>query len=92
MLTATADVIDRVRPAFSGVTGLEAVYVANAGSAGGELTNVLKAGYASAIGLYGMHRYFHTRGDDMRCVSGEMVLPVAAAFRAAVEECLAGMR
>ena len=37
-----------------------------------------------AIGLYGGHRWFHTAGDDMRCVSGELVRPVAAAFRAAI--------
>ena len=53
--------------------------------AGGELVNVLDAGYPSAIGLYGGHRYFHTRGDDIHCVSGELVAPVAAAFRAAIE-------
>jgi hypothetical protein len=52
--------------------------------AGGELTNVLDAGYRSAIGLYGGHRYFHTPGDDLRCVSGDLVRPVAEAFRAAI--------
>ncbi|MGA0608578.1 hypothetical protein ACO2Q0_21525 [Phenylobacterium sp. VNQ135] len=87
VLTATADVIDRVRPAFAGVTGLEATLVASAATAGGELTNVLKAGYPTAIGLYGVHRYFHTRGDDMRCTSGELVRPVAQAFRAALAAC-----
>jgi hypothetical protein len=51
---------------------------------GGEIVNVIDAGYAAAIGLYGGHRYFHTDGDDMRCVSGELVAPVAAAFRAAI--------
>jgi hypothetical protein len=84
VLTATADVIDRVQPAFAGISGLEATYVADATSAGGELTNVLKAGYRSAIGLYGGHRYFHTQADDLRCVSGDLVHPVAAAFQAAI--------
>jgi hypothetical protein len=88
VLTATADLIERVRPAFSGVTGLEATYVATTASAGGELSNVLKAGYPSAIGLYGGHRYFHTRGDDLRCVSGDLVRPVALAFQAAIAACL----
>ncbi len=58
VLTATPDLIDRVRPCFKGVTGLEATYVADKASAGGELTNVLSAGYRTAIGLYGGHRYF----------------------------------
>ncbi|MFN3585641.1 MAG: hypothetical protein ACK4TT_17060 [Phenylobacterium sp.] len=92
VLTATADVIDRVRPAFAGVSGLEATLVATNATAGGEMTNVLKAGYGTTIGLYGIHRYFHTRADDMRCTSGELVRPVAAAFRAAIGASLGGPR
>jgi hypothetical protein len=89
VLTATADVLDRTRQAFKGVTGLEATYLATQAMAGGELVNVLNAGYPSAIGLYGGHRYFHTRGDDLRCVSGALVQPVAASFQAAITACLA---
>lgn len=88
VLTATPQVIDAVRQAFKGVTGLEAVYPADRANAGGELVNVIEAGYPQAIGLYGGHRYFHTAGDDMRCVSGELVAPVAAAFRTAIERTL----
>ena len=83
-LTATADILEPTRHAFHGISGLEATYLADNVMAGGELTNVLKAGYRSAIGLYGIHRYFHTPADDMRCVSGELVLPVASAFRTAI--------
>lgn len=90
ILTATADVIDRTRAAFRGVSGLEAAYVADGAIAGGELVNVLSAGYRTAIGHYGGHRYFHTAGDDLRCVSGDLTAPVAAAFRAAVAACLEG--
>ena len=89
VLTATADILGRVRPAFAGIGGLEATYMADATTAGGELTNVLAAGYRSAIGLYGAHRYFHTRDDDLRCVSGELVAPVALAFERALAACLA---
>jgi len=88
VLTATPDLLEQTRRAFHGVTGLEATYQADKAMAGGELVNVLDAGYRSAIGLYGGHRYFHTRGDDLRCVSGELVAPVAAAFRAAIEAAL----
>lgn len=84
VLTATPEVIDRVRGAFKGLNGLEAVYPADKANAGGELVNVIEAGYAPAIGLYGGHRYFHAAGDDLRCVSGDLVAPVAAAFRAAI--------
>ena len=85
VLTATPDILETTRRAFKGITGLEATYEATKAMAGGELVNVLDAGYRTAIGLYGGHRYFHTRGDDLRCVSGELVAPVAAAFRAAIE-------
>lgn len=84
ILTATPNVIEGVRQAFRGVSGLEAAYVADSTTAGGELVNVLKAGYPEMIGEYGGHRWFHTRGDDLRCVSGDLVAPVAAAFHAAV--------
>ncbi len=89
VLTATADVAASVRAAFHGISGLEATYVADRATAGGELVNVLDAGYGTAIGLYGGHRYFHTQADDLRCVSAELVTPVAMAFRAALESCLA---
>lgn len=84
VLTATPEVIEAVKRAFKGLNGLEAVYPADKANAGGELVNVIEAGYAPAIGLYGGHRYFHTAGDDLRCVSGELVAPVAAAFQAAL--------
>ena len=88
VLTATADVLEPTRRAFRGISGLEATYVADKAMAGGELVNVLDAGYRSAIGLYGGHRYFHTRGDDLRCVSGELVAPIANAFRTAIVDSL----
>jgi hypothetical protein len=89
VLTATPEVIDSVRRVFEGISGLEAVYPADRANAGGEIVNVIEAGYVPAIGLYGGHRYFHTASDDMRCVSGDLVAPVAAAFRAAIASTLA---
>ena len=87
-LTATQDLLPATRAAFRGVNGLEATYLADKVMAGGELVNVLDAGYGSMIGLYGGHRYFHTRGDDLRCTSGDLVAPMAAAFRAVIEASL----
>jgi len=84
VLTATADLLERTRHAFQGISGLEATYLADKVMAGGELVNVLNAGYGSAIGLYGIHRYFHTRGDDLSCVTAGMVQPVSRAFRVAI--------
>jgi hypothetical protein len=88
VLTATADLLEGTKQAFQGINGLEATYLADKIMAGGELANVLNAGYASAIGMYGIHRYFHTRGDDPGCVTAAMVQPVAAAFRIAVDRAL----
>jgi hypothetical protein len=89
VLTATADILPSTRQAFQGVSGLEATYLADKVMAGGELTNVLNAGYRTAMGLYGIHRYFHTASDDLRCTSGELVWPVAAAFQAAIAKAVA---
>lgn len=89
VLTATPDILDAVKRSFRGVAGLEATYPADRANAGGELVNVLDAGYRTAIGEYGIHRYFHTASDDMRCVSGELVVPVVAAFRKAIVAALA---
>jgi hypothetical protein len=89
VLTATPDRLDATRRAFAGVSGLEATYLADKVMAGGELINVLNAGYTSATGLYGIHRYFHTPADDLACVSGDLVWPVAAAYRAAIASYLA---
>ncbi len=88
VLTATPDVLDKTRLAFRGIGGLEATYEATKAMAGGELINVINSGYKTAIGLYGAHRYFHTRSDDLRCVSADLVLPVATAFWTAIGECL----
>lgn len=88
VLTATADLLDQTRHAFQGISGLEATYLADKTMAGGELVNVLSAGYTSAIGLYGIHRYFHTRSDDLSCITAAMVEPVARAFRAAISAVL----
>ncbi|MGZ6019728.1 MAG: hypothetical protein ACXWKO_13755 [Phenylobacterium sp.] len=92
VLTASSDILDLTRHAFHGITGLEATYLADKAMAGGELVNVLDAGYRTAIGLYGGHRFFHTRGDDLRCVSGYLVLPVAGAFQAAIGAVLGGTK
>jgi hypothetical protein len=55
-LTATADILEETRHAFRGLNGLEAAYLADKAMAGGELTNVLDAGYRRAIGQYDVHR------------------------------------
>ena len=81
VLTATPDLMAAARKSFKGLVGLEAVYPADRANAGGELVNVIEAGYPSALGEYGGHRYFHTRRDDLRCVSGDLMAPVLDRYR-----------
>lgn len=79
-LLASPELLPAVRRAFVGQAGLEQSYPAELQSAAGELGNVLRAGYAPAIGIFGSHRFHHARSDDLRCASGELALPVAEAF------------
>lgn len=87
-LLASPDLRDAFGRAFAGQPGLEAVYPATVENSAGELTNILRAGYPSAAGFFGAHRFHHSRNDDMRCVSGELVRPVSDALRAALAEVL----
>lgn len=88
-LLATPDVADAFTRAFAGQPGLEALYPATVENAAGELTNILRAGYPSAAGFFGNHRFHHSRNDDLRCVSGSLVRPVSEALRRALADILA---
>ena len=74
--------------AYAGQPGLEAVYPATVENSAGELTNILRAGYPTAAGFFGNHRLHHSRNDDMRCVSADLVRPPSEALRAALAEIL----
>ena len=88
-LLASPDLAGAFGRAFAGHPGLEAAYPATVENSAGELTNILRAGYPSAAGFFGNHRFHHSRSDDLRCVSGDMVRPVSEALRAALAEILA---
>ncbi len=88
-LLASPDVADSFGRAFAGHPGLEAPYPATVENSAGELTNILKAGYPSAAGFFGNHRFHHSRNDDLRCVSGALVRPVSEALRRALADILA---
>ena len=88
-LLASPDIFDAFRRAFAGLPGHEAVYPATVANAAGELTNILAAGYGSAAGFFGNHRFHHSRNDDLRCVSGALVRPASEALRAALVDILA---
>ncbi len=79
-MLASAELLPIARAAFAGQPGLEAPYAADPAIAGGELRNVLAAGYKPAIGIFGAHRYHHARADDLRCVEPALVPPVVDGF------------
>ena len=88
-LLASPDIADSFARAYAGQPGLEAVYPATVENSAGELTNILKAGYPSAAGFFGNHKFHHSRNDDLRCVTGALVRPASEALRRALAEILA---
>lgn len=79
-LLASPPLVNMARSAFAGQPGLEQVYPADPAQAAGELASILKGGYDPVIGIFGSHRFHHTREDDLRCVSAPLVPPVADAM------------
>lgn len=82
-LIASEALLPDLREAFSGLLGLEAPYPANI-SAGGELGEILAAGYPRAAGLLAAHRYHHAAADTADKTGPELVLPVLQAVRSAL--------
>ncbi|MBP6878121.1 MAG: hypothetical protein KBC34_08865 [Phenylobacterium sp.] len=87
-LVARPQLVAPLRTAFAGQPGLEAVYGDEAG-AGGELGEILAAGYPRAFGVLGAHRFHHSPNDDMRCVDAEQVATTGRALLTAVQALLA---
>lgn len=79
-LLASPPLVDACKAAFAGQPGLEQTYPADPKAAAGELASILRAGYDPVMGIFGVHRFHHARGDDMRCVSPALIPPVADAF------------
>jgi hypothetical protein len=77
------------RQAFAGHPGLEAPY-SSAVLSGGELDEIIAAGYQSVAGVFGIHRYHHVAGDDMTCVSAASVATTSVAFQRLVEGVVSG--
>ncbi|MCX7586339.1 hypothetical protein [Phenylobacterium sp. 58.2.17] len=82
-LVARPELVAPLRAAFAGEPGLEAVYGDEAG-AGGELGEILAAGYPRAFGILGAHRFHHSSNDDIRCIAPEHVVSTGKALLAAV--------
>ena len=87
-LVARPQLVAPLRTAFAGQPGLEAVYGDEAG-AGGELGEILAAGYPRAFGILGAHRFHHSPNDDMRCVDAGHVASTGRALLSGVQALLA---
>ena len=79
-LLASPPLVDACKTAFAGQPGLEQTYPVDPKQVAGELASIVSAGYDPAMGIFGVHRFHHSRGDDLRCVSAALIPPVAEAF------------
>ena len=82
-LIASEGLLPDLREAFAGLPGLETPYPASAG-AGGELGEILAAGYPRAAGLLAAHRYHHAAADTADKTGADLVMPVLQAVRSAL--------
>lgn len=80
-LSISPQFLPLARTLFAGQIGYEAP-VSSAVLAAGELEEVIKAGYAPAAGVFGIHRYHHVAEDDERCLNAPATVAAAEDFRA----------
>ena len=80
ILSITPQLLPLARAIFAGQIGYEAP-VSSAVLSAGELDEVIKAGYAPAAGVFGVHRYHHVAEDDERCLDAPATLAAANHFR-----------
>lgn len=87
-LVVSRPLLDNARKLFAGLSGLENPYPSDQLSAG-ELTEIIKSGYPSVAGVFGLHRYHHVAEDDLRCIDATAVASTIAAFRQLVMDAVA---
>ncbi|WOF44141.1 hypothetical protein KNJ79_04160 [Sphingopyxis indica] len=79
-LSLSPELLPLARALFAGQAGYEAP-VSSAALSAGELDEVIKAGYAPAAGVFGIHRYHHVAADDERCLNLPATVAAAQGFR-----------
>ncbi len=87
-LSVSPTLLPVARKVFAGQLGYEQPVSSDVLTAG-ELVEVIKAGYAPAAGVFGIHRYHHVAEDDERCLNPAATVLAADAFRRLVLEVLA---
>lgn len=83
-LSLSPELLPIARTLFAGQAGYEAP-VSSALLSAGELDEVIKAGYAPAAGVFGIHRYHHTAEDDERCLHVPATVAATHSFRNLLE-------
>ncbi|MGA0600981.1 hypothetical protein ACO2Q3_09795 [Caulobacter sp. KR2-114] len=74
----------RARGAFTGQPGLQDVRETAPGASAGELTGILAAGYGAVAGVFGAHRFHHTRADDLRRADPQSTMAAAMGFKSLI--------
>jgi len=80
VLSISPDLLPLAQTIFAGQAGYEAP-VSSAVLSAGELDEVIKAGYAPAAGVFGIHRYHHVEQDDERCLHVPATVAATQGFR-----------
>lgn len=86
----SADLMPTARTAFAQAPGLEQPSPSSLEESRGELTLVIKEGYATHAGFFGAHGLFHTPFDDETATTPEIMEPIARACAALIEARLRG--
>ncbi len=89
VLSISPELLPLARSLFAGQIGYEAP-VSSAVLSAGELDEVIRAGYAPAAGVFGIHRFHHTTEDDERCLNVPATIAAADGFRRLLEAVAAG--
>lgn len=83
-LSLSPELLPLARALFAGQIGYEAP-VSSDVLAAGELVEVIRAGYAPAAGVFGIHRYHHVAEDDARCLDVPATAAAAEGFRRLIQ-------
>lgn len=86
-LMASEALVPRLKTAFAGQPGLEAVHSTSLG-AQGELAEVVQRNYAPAFGFVGAHRYHHVMSDRLDKVHVGAIGPVVASVKGVITSLL----
>jgi hypothetical protein len=83
-LSISPELLPLARRIFAGQLGYEDPVSSRVLSAG-ELDEVIRAGYAPAAGVFGIHRYHHVAEDDERCLDVAGCVAAADHFQRLLE-------